>query len=58
MSGVCIKGLEERRKTVRHIELGKLTEDLKQRIPACFVRNELEDSSSVQTKAVRPRNNR
>jgi uncharacterized protein len=39
------EGLEERRKTVLGTieSQGKLTEDLKQRILACFVRNELED---------------
>src|SRR5882672_3429298 len=39
------EGLEERRKTVLGTieSQGKLTEELKQRILACFVRNELED---------------
>ena len=42
---VYYEGLEERRKTVLGTieSQGKLTEDLKQRILACFVRNELED---------------
>src|SRR5436190_2911275 len=39
------EGLEERRKTVLGTieNQGKLTEELKQRILACYVRNELED---------------